>query len=110
MKIIDKEIECLEDIPRIMFDDGYKINPDIFVFKKCFTDNKLEYVDFVIEIKEVMNDCVIIKLTLSDNTKEYFINTNHGNEGSQAWWNNIINNVCGVIIDFTILNINNELN
>ena len=103
MKIIDKEIECLEDIPRIMFDDGYNITSDIFVFKKCFVDNKLEYVDFVIEIKEVAKDYMIIKLTLSNNTKEYFINTNHGNEGSQAWWNNIVNNVCGIIIDFTIL-------
>lgn len=103
MKIIDKGIECLEDIPHIIFDNGSYINPDIFVFKKCFTDNKLNYADFVVEVKEVMKDCMIIKLTLSNNTKEYFINTNHGNEGSQAWWNNIVNNVCGIIIDFTIL-------
>ena len=103
MKIIDNEIECLEDIPRIMFDDGYNINPDIFVFKKCFTDNKLDYIDFIVEVKDIMRDYMIIKLTLSGNTKEYFINTNHGNEGSQAWWNNIVNNVCGIVIDFTIL-------
>ena len=103
MRIIHREIKCLEDIPRIMFDDGYNINPDIFVFKKCFTDNKLEYIDFIVEVKDIMRGYMIIKLTLSNNTKEYFINTNHGNEESQVWWNNIVNNVCGIIIDFTIL-------
>lgn len=103
MKIINKEIECLEDIPHIIFDNGSYIKPDIFIFKKCFVNNNLDYTDFTIEVCEVMGDNMIIKLTLSGNTKEYFINTNHGEEGSQAWWNNIVNNVCGIIIDFAIL-------
>ena len=103
MRIIDREIECLEDIPHIIFDDGNYIKPDIFIFKKCFINNNLDYTDFTIEVCEVMRDCMIIKLMLSGNTKEYFINTNYGDEGSQAWWNNIVNNVCGIIIDFAIL-------
>lgn len=103
MKIINKEIECLEDIPHIIFDNGSCIKPDIFIFKKCFINNNLDYIDFVVEVSEVMRDNMIIKLTLSDDSKEYFINTNYGNEGSQAWWNNIVNNVCGIIIEFAIL-------
>ena len=42
MKIIDKEIECLEDIPHIIFDDGNYIKPDIFIFKKCFINKNLD--------------------------------------------------------------------
>lgn len=103
MKIIDNTIECLEDIPHIIFDNGSYIKPDIFVFKKCFVNNNLDYTDFTIEVCEVMRDYMIIKLILCGNIKEYFINTDYGNEGSQAWWNNIVNNVCGAIIDFTIL-------
>ena len=103
MKIIDKDIETLQEIADIVFNGGF-VSAGKYIFERVFINNKLKYEPLYITIYDIHRDSCSVKLEFENKERFFDITYDPDNdEVTEERYKDICTQLISNIIDFIVM-------
>lgn len=101
MKIIDKNIETLQELVDIVFNGGFFYGEE-YIFTRMFVNNKLNYEPLYITIYNVHRDYCSVRISFENKERFFEIMYSSDDEGTEERYKDMCNQLISNIIDFVI--------
>ena len=107
MKIVDKNIETLQEIADIVFNKGF-IFGEGFKFTRTFVDDELNYTPLYVTIYDIHRDYCCIKLEFEGRERYFEIIYSSDDEGTEERYKDMCNQLISNLIEFVVMENNGE--